>query len=206
VITKNGEAYTADKVLVTVSIGVLKSNYIKFVPDLNKEKKEAINAVDFQPGFKLLMKFSQKFYPDAINLTETNGEKVYYDVAFKKEAQSHILGALVLGKSAKEYYRLSSEEKIVSAILKELDQIMEGKASELYTGEYVLENWGQHEFTLGTWTNAALNKKFNLKALNQSLQRKVYFAGEIYDVHQQLGVPGALLSGYDAVDRLLRNE
>ena len=56
---------------------------------------------------------------------------------------------------------------------------------------------------IGTWTNAALNKKFSLKTLNQLLQRKVYFAGEIYDVHQQLGVPGTILSGYDAIDKLL---
>jgi monoamine oxidase len=90
--------------------------------------------------------------------------------------------------------------------LEELDQIFEGKASEFYTGEYVFENWGQHQFTLGTWTNAATNAEFNPKALNQSLQRKVYFAGEIYDVHKQLGVPGAILSGYNSIDRLLNNE
>ena len=31
----------------------------------------------------------------------------------------------------------------------------------------------------------------------------VYFAGEIYDTYQQMGVPGAILSGYYAVDKLL---
>lgn len=113
---------------------------------------------------------------------------------------------LVAGKSAKDYYALGSEEKIVASALKELDQILDGKASKFYTGKYILENWGQHEFTLETWTNAALNERFSLKALNQSLQKKVYFAGEIYDVHQQLGVPGAILSGYDSIDRLLRGE
>ena len=204
--TKNGEAYMADKVLVTVSIGVLKSNSIKFIPDLSGEKKEAINAVGFLPGFKLFLKFSQKFYPDVVELTHTDGEVVYYDIAFKKEAQSNILAALVLGKSAEEYYRLDSEENMVSTILKELDQIFEDKASEFYTGEFLLENWGQHEFTQGTWVNAALDKNINLKVLNQSLQNKVYFAGEVYDVHKQMGVPGALLSGYVGIDRLLTDE
>ena len=201
--TKDGNTHIADKVLVTVSIGVLKSGSIKFIPDLSDERKEAINRVDFLPGFKLLMKFSQKFYPDAINCKVENGEKVYYDVAFKKEAKNHIFGLLVTGNAAENYYELGTEEKIVSSALKELDQIFDGKASEFYSSEYIYENWGQHEFTLGTWTNAALNKKFSLKTLNQSLQRKVYFAGEIYDVHQQLGVPGAILSGYDSIDKLL---
>ncbi len=204
--TKNGEVHTADKVLVTVSIGVLKSNSIQFVPDLSAEKKKAINAVEFLPGFKLFLKFSEKFYPDVVDLTHTKGEVVYYDIAFKKETQSNILGALFLGKSAEEYYRLDSEEKIVSDVLKELDQIFDGKASELYTGEYILENWGQHQFTRGTWVNAALDKNINVEVLNQSLQNKVYFAGEVYDVHRQMGVPGALLSGYVVIDRLLNNE
>ncbi len=203
VTTKDGKIHIADKVLVTVSIGILKSEAIKFIPDLGNKKKKAINRVDFFPGFKLIMKFSEKFYPDAIDCKVKKGEKTYYDLAFKKAAKSHIFGLLVAGSLAKDYYQLGAEEKIVSAALKELDQILDGKASKFYTGEYILENWGKHEFTLGTWTNASLNERFSLKALNQSLQKKVYFAGEIYDVHRQLGVPGAILSGYDVVDRLL---
>ena len=203
VTTKNGETLTADKVLVTVSIGVLKSNYIKFEPALNEEKQKAISAIGFLPGFKLAMKFSEKFYPDAINCKVETGEKVYYDIAFKKEAKSHILGLLATGSSAEAYYQLNSEEEIVAAALKELDQIFDGKASEVYTGEYVLENWGKHEFTLGTWTMAFESKKSIINTLNIPLQKKVYFAGEINDVHKQLGVPGAILSGYHSIDKLL---
>ena len=201
--TKDGGIHSADKVLVTVSIGVLKSNYINFIPELEDKRKEAINRVDFFPGFKLVMKFSEKFYPDVINCKVENGEKAFYDLAFKKKSNSNLFGLLVTGNTTKEYYKLGEKDKIVSTVMQELDQIFDDRASEYFTGEYVLEDWGRHEFTLGTWTNAALNKRFSLESLNQSLQRKVYFAGEIYDVHKQLGVPGAILSGYDAIDRLL---
>lgn len=201
--TKNGEVYTADKVLVTVSIGVLKSNHIKFIPDLSKEKKEAINAIEFLPGFKIAMKFNEKFYPDAINCKVESGEKGFYDIAFKKEAQSNILGLLVAGNSTEEYYKLESEDKIVNSAIAELDRIFDGKASETYNGEYVLENWGQHQFTMGTWTQAFQHKKSELKILNQSLDKKVYFAGEINDTYKQMGVPGAVLSGYHSIDKLL---
>ncbi len=201
--TKNGEIHSADKVLVTVSIGVLKSNHIRFMPDLSKKKKEAINAVEFLPGFKLAIKFNEKFYPDAINCKVKSGEKGFYDIAFKKEAQSNILGLLVAGNSTEKYYKLKSEEKIVKSAIGELDRIFDGKASETYTGEYILENWGQHQLTMGTWTQAFLQKKSDLKTLNQPLDKKVYFAGEINDTYQQMGVPGAVLSGYHSIDRLL---
>jgi hypothetical protein len=35
------------------------------------------------------------------------------------------------------------------------------------------------------------------------LDSKVYFAGEIFDPYQQMGVPGALLSGFHSVDKML---
>jgi len=42
--------------------------------------------------------------------------------------------------------------------------------------------------------------------LNESLGNKVYFAGEINDPYKQMGVPGAILSGYYSVDKLLTDE
>ena len=124
-------------------------------------------------------------------------------MAFKKESQDFILTLLSTGKSPEEYFEAETETEIVSSALMELDEIFEGKASSTYLGEYIIRDWGNHEFTLGTWTNAATNKNFNLNALNESLDGKVYFAGEINDPHHQMGVPGAILSGYLSINELL---
>ena len=201
--TENGKSHKADKVLVTVSIGVLKSNKIKFIPELSQEKKESIESVSFLPGFKLIMKFDEKFYPDAINCNTTSGEKVYYDIAFKKETKTNILGLLVTGNSTKKYYAYKTEEKIVGSAITELDAIFNGKASESFSGEYIIENWGQHNFTMGTWTQAFQEKNRNLKILNQPINKKIYFAGEINDIYNQMGVPGAVLSGFNSIDKLM---
>ncbi len=201
----NGEVYKADRVLVTVPIGVLKNNFINFIPSMNEEKIEAIESIGFRSGFKLAMKFNEKFYPDAIDVETDSGEKVYYDVAFKKDAQSNILGLLSTGSSAEAYYQLGSDQKIVSSVLQELDQIFHGKASKAFSGEYVLENWGQHEFTLGTWAEAFLSEESIIITLNEPLDNKIFFAGEVYDVSEQLGVHAAIMSGYHSIDTLLTN-
>ena len=60
-VTESGQVYKADKVLVTASLGILKSEYIHFIPDLSKEKQDAMESITFMPGFKLVMKFSEKF-------------------------------------------------------------------------------------------------------------------------------------------------
>ena len=201
--TSNGKIYKADKVLVTVSLGVLKSNMITFKPELSPKKKEAIKSISFELGLKVIMKFHKKFYPDAIEYKVKNGEKVFYDMAFKKDSKSHILGFLCKGEEAKKYYALGSERKIISKLINELNEIFDGKAYFCFSGKYIVENWGESDYTLGTWTVAALEKKSALKTLNIPLHKKVYFAGEIYDPYQQMGVPGAVLSGYYAADKLL---
>ncbi len=204
--TTNGETYKADRVLVTVSLGVLKSNMISFIPKIDEEKKEAIEAISFQRGFKVVMKFAKKFYPDAINCKVANGEKVFYDMAFKKNTQFNILGFLCKGPEVNKYYDLNSEQDIILSLLEDLDQMFDGQATESYSGEFILENWGQYEFTQGTWTMAMQENKGRLKALAQPLNRKVYFAGEIYDPYKQMGVPGAILSGYHTIDYLLTDK
>ena len=204
--TSNGKTYEADKVLVTVSIGVLKSNDINFIPELSPDKKKAIQSITFEPGFKAALKFSEKFYPDAINCKVKNGEKVFYDIAFKKNAKTNILGFLCKGDETEKYYALKSEQEIINQLLKELDDMYDGKASQTYMNEYLLENWGQYQFTQGTWTQAFQEKKSTLKVLNQPLDNKVYFAGEINDTYKQMGVPGAILSGYYTADKLLTDE
>ncbi len=204
--TSNGKTYEADKVLVTVSIGVLKSNDINFIPELSPDKKKAIQSITFEPGFKAALKFSEKFYPDAINCKVKNGEKVFYDIAFKKNAKTNILGFLCKGDETEKYYALKSEQEIINQLLKELDNMYDGKASQTYMNEYLLENWGQYQFTQGTWTQAFQEKKSTLKVLNQPLDNKVYFAGEINDTYKQMGVPGAILSGYYSADKLLTDE
>ena len=208
--TANGDTYEADKVLVAVSPGVLKSNKIKFSPELSPQKTKAIASINFLPGLKVAMKFSEKFYPDLIQC-ETgygakDGEKSYFDMAFGKEAQTKLLGFLCAGKEAEKYYALGSEDAIIATLIKELDQMFDGKASETYTGEYRLENWGQHEYTQGTWVVTPFEKTSNLKKLAEPLDNRIYFAGATLDPHRQMGAPGSMLSGYHFIDKLLTDE
>ena len=206
VVTTDGTTYVADKVLVTVSIGVLQQQAIQFDPPLDARKRAAIDSVAFKPGFKMFLKFSESFYPDAIRCEEGDQSKAYWDVAFGKDSQDHVLGLLALGASAESFYALGSEEAIVAAVLEELDGLFEGAASRTYTGAYRLLDWGRHEHVGGTWVEGFLISRSTLNALNASLDKKVYFAGEAHDPYRQLGVPGAILSGFHAVDRLLTEQ
>jgi len=201
--TKDGKQYQADKIILTVSVGVLQKKLIQFNPAMPLEKQKAIQSVEFLPGFKLFMKFADKFYPDVITCNTPKGEKVYYDVAFQKGAKDQVLGLLAMGPSTQEYYKLASEKQVLEAVLKELDVIFKGKASKSFTGKYMLQDWGRHPHTLGTWTNNEASSK-TLQWLTKPLKQQVYFAGETFNIYEQRStVHGAIVSGYTVVYQLL---
>ncbi len=204
VTTQQGAVYFADKVIVTVSVGVLTSGALAFTPALSEKKRSALESVDFHPGFKAFLRFTEDFYPDAIACEVKEGEKVFFDAAFGKEAEAHVLGALVVGPSAIEYTALPTDEARADALIRELDLMFEGRASQAYTGEFLLVDWGQRPHVLGTWVEGFRLGRRTVKTLNEPLDDKVFFAGEVYDTYHQLGVPGAMLSGMHAVDLMLR--
>lgn len=221
--TASGKVFAADKVLVTSSIGVLKYGDIEFVPELSADKKNAIDSVVFLPGFKLVMKFKEKWFPDVISVTGVGeGEKTFLDSAYKKDVKDNVFALLVTGDPAEKYYTLNSDQEIVNVVLKELDTMYGSNiASSNFTGEFILEDWGRKPFIKGTWVEGFKIKASTLVLLNKPLvsggeesdntanrnsgksKNSVYFAGEANDVSRQMGVPGAILSGFDAIDRLL---
>ena len=208
--TENGMEYKADKVILTVSIGVLRSNAITFNPPLPAKKITAIQDIEFLPGFKLFMRFSDQFYPDVISSETSSGETTYYDAAYGKESQDHVLGLLSTGISAQEYYLLGNSDSIVSSVIQELDGYFNGLASQNYLGSYIYEDWGQQTYTQGTWTSDFQAASADLRA---SLNDKVYFAGETYNSHGIWPVDGfyiirgsvqsAILSGYEIAEEIL---
>ena len=201
--TVDGNIYEADRVLVTVSVGVLKSETIHFMPALDVKKQKALASVKFRPGLKVALKFSDSFYHNVIGCKSNSGERVYYDIAFGKETESHVLGFLCTGEDSNEYLGYSSDEALLQVLIKELDQMYEGRATELFTGEFRIEKWSEYKFIRGTWTQAFEENPNHLSHLNRPLEDKVFFAGEINDPYRQMGVPGAILSGYHSIDRLL---
>ena len=77
-----------------------------YPPCLSARRQAALKAVQFLPGFKLLLKFLETFYPDAINCglnQGDDGEKVFYDIAFEKGAQTNVLGFLATGTATEPY-------------------------------------------------------------------------------------------------------
>ncbi|MCZ4279695.1 NAD(P)/FAD-dependent oxidoreductase [Kiloniella laminariae] len=196
VTTGKGEVFTADQLLVTVPLGVLKAGMIAFSPPLPPEKVKAIRDISFPPGLKVFFEFSDKFYPDAVETPE----RYYYDAAFGKDTARHILGLFCVGEGAESLIALPDEQAVVATVLGELDRIFAGKASALYQ-KHIVQNWSAEPYVRGSYSH---NRNDPLRrALLAPLGEKVYFAGEALDEYFDSTVDGAAFSALSVLEEMI---
>ncbi|MCI4669494.1 MAG: FAD-dependent oxidoreductase [Bacteroidia bacterium] len=201
--TATGKEYTADKVLVTVPIKILQNRYIKFIPALPEKQTKEIDKEWMPNGLKVFIEFSEKFYPEVLvldNLVEriVVGNYVYYDATLGKKTAKNILGLLADGHESEKYVSLKSDEAIIKFVMKELDEIFDGKASKYYV-KHIVQNWTAEPFIQGTYSH----RKASAKKLSAPLDDKVYFAGEaMHPKGRTIAVQGASESSYLALEKM----
>jgi len=177
--TKEGE-FSADKVILTVPVKMLQNRAISFVPQLPERKLNAINKVTVWDGFKAFIEFSEKFYPAAVSFKikpKTAGQKLYYDAAYGQRSNRHVLGLFTVGTATLPYRQLSND-KLRDYMLKELDELFDGKASSSYIN-HTSQNWNNEPFINGAYVYSHENWK-RVRTLGESVDNKLFFAGTAY--------------------------
>lgn len=210
VTTTNGNSYEADKVIITVPVKILQSDIISFSPALPSDKTEAINNIDMPDGLKAFIEFKERFYPDILlfgnlfaALTQEN--KIYYDAAFRKDSDRHVLGLFSVGDAAKEFTQLKDDQAVVDEILRQLDEIFDGKASKNYVN-HVVQNWSKEPYIQGSYSYDYYGSRNRIiETIVEPVNNQLFFAGEALSIDNGSTVHGAALSAYDAVEALLKN-
>ncbi|MEM1122426.1 MAG: NAD(P)/FAD-dependent oxidoreductase [Bacteroidota bacterium] len=180
-INTDKEVFTADRVIITVPITILRAGEIAFVPALPAKKKEAIQNLNLYGGCKCFIAFKEPFYPTA-TMIEDEGKgptRVYYDAAYGKGSQNNILGLLAVDEYAKPYLSLEDPDRI-NFILQELDDIFDGQATPNYI-KHLFKNWSDDPFAKGTYyPEFSLKTYAAVKAMARPVEDKLFFAGDLY--------------------------
>ncbi|MGB0523207.1 MAG: flavin monoamine oxidase family protein [Flammeovirgaceae bacterium] len=204
VTTADNDSFEADKILLTVPATMLQQNKIAFTPSLPTDKVAAFNEINMPDGIKVFMEFSERFYPDIVYegsplSGSTDGEKVYYDAAFGKNASKNIFALFAVGEPSAEIANLPNDAAIIEFVLNELDQMFEGKASATYV-KHVIQNWTKEPYIQGSYSH----NDVDIEVLARPLDEKIYFAGEAYSELASATVHGAGASAYVALEQLLK--
>lgn len=204
IVKTSKDIFTADKVILTTPVKMLKNNAIEFTPQLPEDKRKAINKATVWDGFKAFIEFSEKFYPTAIGFKTSprkSGQKMYYDASYGQNSKRHVLGLFTVGSGTLPYKQLSDSE-LIKYILNELDEIFDGKASSNYI-KHISQNWNKEPFINGAYVYDHESWR-TVRELGKSVHNKIFFAGTAYTDGSDWGsVHSAANSAIRAVNELL---
>lgn len=197
----NNNTYTANKVIVTVPISILKLGNIRFSPSLPKEKTTAFSKIGMDAGMKVFLKFAERFYDE--NIVGGGICAAYADERIGKTGKDNILLAFIMGKQAEYLNSLGSESAMTTALLSELDTMYNGQATSSFISSHV-ENWTTHPFIRGAYSYSPVGMGNARVIAAQPVENKLFFAGEAMNTngHHQT-VFGAVETGYREVHNIL---
>ncbi|XP_037870114.1 uncharacterized protein LOC101745648 isoform X3 [Bombyx mori] len=221
---KDGTKYTANNVIVTVSLGVLKERYDKlFTPVLPSRKISAIQQISVGVIAKVAMSFPAKWFPDDIvylgflwskqDLDSLSDEDQWMS---KMEGPSQPMSSndsvtlWIVGDGAKSVEKLP--EDVVKRKIMEILRKFLGKHFTIPEPVAMIRSdWHSNPFTRGSYTydNVDAPKYPDARIhlgeplLDSAGKPRVLFAGEATDPTHFSTVHGATDTGYREAMRLL---
>jgi monoamine oxidase len=203
--TASGTTYSADKVLLTVPLGVLKAGDISFIPSLSAAKQSAIDNIGFGNVLKIFLKFSSRFWAEDTS-SIIGGTRVpeYWVTHAGKDSTQHVLTAFVAGFRA-QYLQQLNEADAINTLISELNSLFpSGGVIAKFSGEYLIKDWSTEPFTKGAYSFPGINSAGQRENLAETVSGKLYFAGEAANVNGHIGtVHGAMESSYISVSQIL---
>ncbi|MGY6561381.1 MAG: flavin monoamine oxidase family protein [Luteibaculaceae bacterium] len=189
----SGNTYSAQKVILTVPVSILKRGDIAFTPPLPANKTEAFSKIGMDAGIKVFLKFKEKFYHQYVSGGEICA--AYIDDAVGKPQHDNVLMAFVMGTQAEKLSALGSDLAIEKELLKELDAMYRGKASKNIVATYV-QDWSKNPFVAGAYSYGTVGMGNARAVAAESVEDKLFFAGEAMNLNgHHATVQGAMETG-----------
>ena len=203
VTTSNGQ-YSADYVIVTVPLGVLKKGKIAFTPALPEAKRHAINSLDMGVLNKVYLKFDQIFWDNNItNMGKITAQKGHYANWLNLEPSTGmpILLAFNGAEFAKQTEQLSEQQVVAQAM--EVLRDMYGQDIPQPTA-HIVTRWHNDEFSYGSYSYAPKGATTSMSEdLAAPVNGRLFFAGEATSETHPSSVHGAYLSGEREAQRII---
>ncbi|MGF1534086.1 MAG: flavin monoamine oxidase family protein [Bernardetiaceae bacterium] len=199
------EAFTGDYVLLTVPLGVLKSNAIAFLPALPRTKTETFARNRMGNVNKFLFIWENTFWNNDLQYIGYTGAPKsafnYFLNINRFAPSSHALMTFALGNFADQTESMTDQE-ITAQVMTHLRAIYGSNAPS--PTRMLRTRWRANPYSLGAYTFAsvgATSADFNTMA--QEVDSRLFFGGEHTEIQYRGTVHGAYLSGIREADKLI---
>lgn len=204
------EEYLAPRAIVTLPLGVLKSNSVVFSPAL-PEKQNAMSFLEMGPVIRVSLCFQEKFWerdPEMSDLSFLFTDDPQFPTWWTSNPLPY---PMLTGWAAGPYAGVHagrSKDDIVRSAVQSLARIMKVAEPELrkqMAGSFT-HDWQGDPFSRGAYSYASVGGMDAAKALATPVENTLYFAGEATNSDGYNGtVHGAIATGYRAAEELLQS-
>ena len=201
----DGEAFTADRVIVTVPLGVLRRRSIEFVPGLPAAKLAAIDRLEMSSLEKLVLRYAEPFWdPGRFDawayLGRARGELPLI-VDFSRHAGAPTLVLLHGGQRVRDVLDQRSDEQLVGEARAVVAAAIGVPGPEPIAA--AVTRWRSDPFAWGSYSFPTLgSREDDPDRLAEPVAERVLFAGEATMAGHFATVHGALMSGLREARRL----
>jgi monoamine oxidase len=205
VVLAGGDDLACDFAVLTVPLGVLKAETIRFAPALNKARQAAITRLGMGVLNKCYLRFEKSFWPGDVDWIEFLGEQrgAWSEwVSFERAAGLPIL----LGFNAAERglaLEAKSDSEIIGEAMDSLRQMFGTAIPDPVAAQ--ITRWHSDPFARGSYSfNAVGSSKATRTGLAKAGGTRLIFAGEACSAEHPGTAHGAYLSGEFAATEVLK--
>ncbi len=203
-VTHNGLVSEAHYAIVTVPLGVLKNNRIQFTPALPAAKKNAIQKVGMNCVNKFLLTWEAAFWDDVqyISYTPDTPDKFNYFVNVNKfHPASNALMTFAYAGYGRQTETMT-DDQVVAEIMGHLRDIYGSSVPNPV--RMLRTRWNTNENAYGAYSFTAVDTAMqHFEDLAESVDDKLFFAGEHTEVDYFSTVHGAYLSGLREAEKIM---
>lgn len=195
--------WRADRVIVTLPIGVLKQGTVTFDPPLPPEKVSAIQTLGLGVLNKVILRFPTRFWPDTADwisyLSDPMGEFTTW-LNLSPATGQPILAALNAGQFAQTLEQ-QEDRAIIDRAMQVLRRLYGRRIPDPLEAQ--ITRWAGDPFARCAYSSPTLGMTARTRLdLAAPLGDRVFFAGEATDRDYPATVHGAYLSGQREAQRI----
>jgi len=211
IITPSRQFYSK-KLLITVSLGVIQQDKIKFAPQIN-DKLQAARQLGFGPVIKIVLEFRKAFWKlqeytshpdlDTLGFLFSREEVPTWWTQYPSEVC--LLTGWLAGPRAEHLKNRSNEEILQKAFssLQQIFNLVPGIIEENLKA-WQIYNWATDLYNLGGYAYDVVNGPELRKVLKEPVSHTIFFAGEALFDGPEIGtVEAALVSGRDTAFNII---
>jgi monoamine oxidase len=203
--TVDGRIFTADRVIITLPLALLKNQSVQFSPALPDWKKAAIDGIGMSHIIKLILKFDAPFWPeDWEHCHTTLDSQLWWRPGWGQATEEPVLTAFV-GSEGADRIRALGETGAAAVGLAHLSEIFAIPLSQLNARlvavqlvDWQADPYAQMGYSYTPPQGAGLRSQ-----LARSIADVLFFAGEATNTIRPATVHGAFESGFQAAAAIL---